>query len=479
MEVPAETVDGMSVVAVRAAAGRAVAHARAGGGPYFLEAITYRYVGHSRSDPGAYRPAGELDAWKERDPIPRLRGELVDAGVDPKAVDAIDGEIETMLEEMTRKGLDGPVPGAPADPGVQRVTPNVLPMPRLSDSMSEATIVGWLKQLGEPFARGEPLVEVETDKATIVYEAEVGRGAGGDPGARGRDRIARRADRPARRGGRCRGDTAALLPEETMRRRRAKPRRPRAVPRPPALPSSERPEPGAIQPRTIDFRTAIREALDEELAADDRVIFFGEDVALAGGVFAVTPGLYEKYGRERVFDTPISELALAGAAFGSAISGLRPVVEIMFGDFLTLVMDSIVNQSTKYWFLSGEQVSVPIVFRSVVGAGGRFGAIHSQMPVSWFMGIPGLKIVTPATPSDAKGLLRSAIRDDNPVLFFEHKRLYGISGDVDGELVPIGVARIAREGTDLTIVSAMNGVHEALKAADLLDADGISSRSSI
>ena len=225
---------------------------------------------------------------------------------------------------------------------------------------------------------------------------------------------------------------------------------------------------------TIDFRTAVREALDEELAADDRVIFFGEDVAIAGGVFAVTTGLYEKYGSERVFDTPISELALAGAAFGAAITGLRPVVEIMFGDFLTLVMDSLVNQSTKYWFLTGEQVSVPLVIRSVVGAGGRFGAIHSQMPVSWFMGVPGLKIVTPQRPADAKGLLRSAIRDDNPVLFFEHKRLYGMIGDVDGELVPIGVARIAREGTDVTIVSAMNGVHEALKAAETLAADGIS-----
>jgi len=223
----------------------------------------------------------------------------------------------------------------------------------------------------------------------------------------------------------------------------------------------------------IDFRTAVREALDEELAADDRVIFFGEDVAVAGGVFAVTPGLYDKYGPERVFDTPISELALAGAAFGAAITGLRPVVEVMFGDFLTLVMDSLVNQSTKYWFLTGEQVSVPIVIRSVVGAGGRFGAIHSQMPVSWLMGVPGLKIVAPAIPSDAKGLLRSAIRDDNPVLFFEHKRLYGVSGDVDGELVPLGVARVAREGSDVTIVSAMNGVHESLKAAESLARDGI------
>ncbi|HEY8409393.1 MAG TPA: alpha-ketoacid dehydrogenase subunit beta [Gaiellaceae bacterium] len=224
---------------------------------------------------------------------------------------------------------------------------------------------------------------------------------------------------------------------------------------------------------TIDFRTALREALDEELAADDRVVFFGEDVAIAGGVFAVTPGLYEKYGPERVFDTPISELALAGAAFGAAITGLRPIVEIMFGDFLTLVMDSIVNQATKYWFLTGEQVPVPLVMRSVVGAGGRFGAIHSQMPASWFMGVPGLKIVAPSNPADAKGLLRSAIRDDNPVLFFEHKRLYGVSGDVDGELVPLGSARVAREGSDMTIVSAMNTVHESLKAADLLVADGI------
>jgi len=167
---------------------------------------------------------------------------------------------------------------------------------------------------------------------------------------------------------------------------------------------------------TVAFRTAIRDALDEELAADERVILFGEDVAVAGGVFATTTGLYEKYGPDRVFDTPISELALAGAAFGSAVTGLRPVIEIMFGDFLTLAMDSLVNQSTKYWFLTQEQVSVPLVIRSVVGAGGRFGAIHSQMPVSWFMGVPGLKIASPSTPADAKGLLKSAIRDDGRAL---------------------------------------------------------------
>jgi acetoin:2,6-dichlorophenolindophenol oxidoreductase subunit beta len=223
----------------------------------------------------------------------------------------------------------------------------------------------------------------------------------------------------------------------------------------------------------VAFRTAIRDALDEELAADDRVILFGEDIAVAGGVFATTTGLYEKYGPERVFDTPISELALAGAAFGSAVTGLRPIIEIMFGDFLTLAMDSLVNQSTKYWFLTQEQISVPLTIRSVVGAGGRFGAIHSQMPVSWFMGVPGVKIVAPSTPADAKALLKGAIRDDNPVLFFEHKRLYALEGEVDGVVAPLGEAAVIREGNDITLVTAMKSVHDALEAADALEQDHI------
>jgi len=224
----------------------------------------------------------------------------------------------------------------------------------------------------------------------------------------------------------------------------------------------------------VAFRTAIRDALDEELAADERVILFGEDIAVAGGVFATTTGLYDKYGAQRVFDTPISELALTGAAFGSAVHGLRPVLEIMFGDFLTLAMDSIVNQSTKYWFLTQEQVSVPLVIRSVVGAGGQFGAIHSQMPVSWLTGIPGLKIVAPSSPADAKALLKGAIRDDNPVLFFEHKRLYALEGEVNGEVGRLGEAAVVRDGTDVTVVTAMKGVHDALEAAAELAKDGIS-----
>lgn len=225
---------------------------------------------------------------------------------------------------------------------------------------------------------------------------------------------------------------------------------------------------------TLPFRTAIRDALDEALAADERVILFGEDVAVAGGVFATTTGLYDKYGPKRVFDTPISELALTGAAFGSAVTGLRPVIEIMFGDFLTLAMDSLVNQSTKYWFLSGESVSVPLVIRSVVGAGGRFGAIHSQMPVSWFMGVPGLKIVAPSTPADAKALLKAAIADDNPVLFFEHKRLYTLEGEVGSADGRLGKAAVVREGSDITLVTAMKSVHDGVAAAEELARDRIS-----
>jgi pyruvate/2-oxoglutarate/acetoin dehydrogenase E1 component len=226
----------------------------------------------------------------------------------------------------------------------------------------------------------------------------------------------------------------------------------------------------------LEFREAIRDALAEELERDERVIVFGEDVAAAGGVFVTTPGLFERFGPERVFDTPISELALAGAAFGSAVCGLRPVIEIMFGDFLPLVMDSVVNQASKYWYISNEQASVPLVVRSAVGAGGRFGAIHSQSPVTWFQAVPGLKVVAPSTPGDAKALLKASVRDDNPVLFLEHKRLYSIKEDIGQrpEVMELGSAAVRREGSDVTLVSCMKGVHDCLAAAELLASDGIS-----
>ena len=225
----------------------------------------------------------------------------------------------------------------------------------------------------------------------------------------------------------------------------------------------------------LEFRDAIRDAIAEELERDPAVVFFGEDVAAEGGVFKVTTELYERFGPERVFDTPISELALAGAAYGAAVTGLRPVIEVMFGDFMGLTMDSLVNQAAKFWYISAEQGSVPLVVRSAVGAGGRLGAIHSQTHGTWFQGVPGLKIAFPSSPAEAKGLLKSAIRDDNPVLFLEHKRLYSVKGPPpEQELVPLGQARIARTGDDLTIVSIGKGVPDALAAADALAAEGVS-----
>ena len=225
----------------------------------------------------------------------------------------------------------------------------------------------------------------------------------------------------------------------------------------------------------LEFRNAIRDALAEEMERDESVVFFGEDVAAAGGVFAVTGGLMERFGRERVFDTPISELALAGAAFGAAATGLRPIFEIMFGDFMALPMDSLVNQAAKYWYISNEQRSIPLVVRSAVGGGGRFGAMHSQIHATWFQGVPGIKIAFPSSPAEAKGLLKGAIRDPNPVVFLEHKRLYSVKGPApeEGEVIPLGEARVARAGSDLTLVSVGKGVPDALAAADELAPHGI------
>jgi pyruvate/2-oxoglutarate/acetoin dehydrogenase E1 component len=226
----------------------------------------------------------------------------------------------------------------------------------------------------------------------------------------------------------------------------------------------------------LEFRTAIRDALAEELERDPSVIFFGEDVAVAGGVFKATPDLYERFGPDRVFDTPISELALAGAAYGAAATGLRPVFEVMFGDFMALPMDSLVNQAAKFWYISKEQRSIPLVVRSAVGAGGRFGAIHSQTHGTWFQGVPGIKIAFPSSPAEAKGLLKGSIRDNNPVIFLEHKRLYSVKGPAptpEQEVIPLGQARIARPGADLTLVTVGKGVSDALEAADELASDGI------
>jgi pyruvate/2-oxoglutarate/acetoin dehydrogenase E1 component len=225
----------------------------------------------------------------------------------------------------------------------------------------------------------------------------------------------------------------------------------------------------------LEFRVALNEAMAEELAADPAVLVIGEDVAAAGGVFKVTEGLVDRFGPDRVVDTPISELALAGAAFGGAIMGLRPVVEIMFGDFIPLVMDGLINQAAKYRYLTGGKHTAPLVVRSAVGAGGRFGAIHSQNPGIWLHGVPGLKVVCPSSPADAKALLRASIRDDDPVLFLEHKRLYRQPFARDpfppaDYRIPLGSGDIVQAGTDLTIVTYGYTVHLAKQAAAGLDA---------
>jgi acetoin:2,6-dichlorophenolindophenol oxidoreductase subunit beta len=223
----------------------------------------------------------------------------------------------------------------------------------------------------------------------------------------------------------------------------------------------------------VSYRQAIRDAIAHEMEADERVVLIGEDVSL-GGVFNVTPELADRFGERRVIDTPISELAFTSAAFGAAVRGLRPVVEIMFGDFLGLVMDTLGNQASKYWYLSNEQASVPLTVRSAVGAGVSFGACHSQTPTGWFMGEPGLRLVAPSTPADAYALTRAAIQDPNPVIVLEHKTLYARKGELNGtDPADLGSAAVRRSGGDLTIAAALAMVDVALEAADQLAGEGV------
>jgi pyruvate/2-oxoglutarate/acetoin dehydrogenase E1 component len=227
--------------------------------------------------------------------------------------------------------------------------------------------------------------------------------------------------------------------------------------------------------REISYAEALNEALWEEMERDDRIIVFGEDVGVFGGVYKVTRGLLEKFGPERVRDTPISEAAIVGAAIGAALAGLRPVAEIMYMDFITIAMDQLVTHAAKIRFMSGGQVSLPMVVRTQYSLGRVHGCQHSQFLASWFLNVPGLKVVLPGTPKDAKGLLKSAIRSDDPVLFVESGVLYGWKGPVpEGEyLIPIGKADVKRKGSDLTIVAFSRTVREALAAADTLAAEGV------
>src|SRR4030088_241305 len=231
-----------------------------------------------------------------------------------------------------------------------------------------------------------------------------------------------------------------------------------------------------IADRELTFAQAIREALAEEMRRDAKVCIMGEDVAEAGTPFKVLSGLVEEFGKERVLDPPIAEAGFTGLAVGAAMTGLRPVVDIMFGDFLTLTMDQMVNQAAKVHYMSGGHWKVPMVMRTTLGATRRSAAQHSQSLHAWFSHVPGLKVVLPSTPYDAKGLLKTAIRDDNPVVFFEDKMMYKTKGPVpEGDYtIPFGVADIKREGTDITIVGTRSIVQVALGAAELLEKIGVS-----
>ena len=228
--------------------------------------------------------------------------------------------------------------------------------------------------------------------------------------------------------------------------------------------------------REITFAEAVREALAEEMRRDSRVCIFGEDVAEAGTPFKVLSGLVEEFGTQRVIDTPISEAGLTGLAVGAAMTGMRPVVDIMFGDFITLTMDQMVNQAAKVHYMSGGKWKVPMVMRTTLGAARRSAAQHSQSLHAWFSHVPGLKVVMPSTPYDAKGLLKTAIRDENPVVFFEDKMSYKLKGLVPTEeyTIPFGIADIKREGSDITIVGTSSMVQVALGAAAQLEKIGIS-----
>ncbi|HYA64184.1 MAG TPA: alpha-ketoacid dehydrogenase subunit beta [Candidatus Sulfotelmatobacter sp.] len=228
--------------------------------------------------------------------------------------------------------------------------------------------------------------------------------------------------------------------------------------------------------RELTFALAVREALAEEMRRDDRVCILGEDVAEAGTPFKVLSGLVEEFGTSRVIDTPISEAGFTGIGVGAAMTGMRPVIDIMFGDFLTLTMDQLVNQAAKVHYMSGGKWKVPMVLRTTLGATRRSAAQHSQSLHAWLSHVPGLKVVMPSTPYDAKGLLKSAIRDDNPVIFFEDKMMYKQKGPVPAEdyTLPLGVADVKRAGKDITLVATSSMVEVALGAATLLEKAGIS-----
>jgi 2-oxoisovalerate dehydrogenase E1 component len=367
--IPARTIDGNDVLAVRAAVQEAAQRARCGGGPTLIEAITWRRDEHSmRANLPGYRSPQDEAAWEARDPLERGATLLAEAGVSPSWFDAVRAQVERELAQAEAFG------GASAEPAA-----------------------------------------ADLDDATVTA--------------------------------------------------------PHAAAAEPAL------WPGAAGGRKLAFAEAIREALALEMERDPRVFVLGEDVGRIGGIFAVTRGLLDRFGPERLRDTPISEQAIALAAVGAAIRGLRPVAEVQIFDFVTLMMDALVNQAAKYRFMLGGAPTVPMVLRGPTGGGVRLAAQHSQSLESWLMHVPGLVVLAPSNPYDAKGLMLAALRDDNPVVFLEHKLAYLAPAQPVPEgdyVVPIGRAVIRRMGTHCTVVATLAMVDKALSAANKLQQEGIS-----
>ncbi|MCL4505777.1 MAG: pyruvate dehydrogenase complex E1 component subunit beta [Chloroflexi bacterium] len=375
--IPGVVVDGMNVLDVRGAVKQAVDRARKGEGPTLIEAKTYRYYGHSHSDPRAYRTKEEEAAWKKRDPVNALRDGLVAMGwLSEAEFDKMDETVQAKIETAVKFATTSPEPNA--------------------DQLYT-----------DVFA---PARTTQTDLATDQ---------------------------------RLRAEIKA--------------------------------DPGKF--KQVTYAQAISDALREEMTRDERVFCLGEDIGLYGGAYGATRGLFEKFGKWRVLDTPISEASIAGAAVGAAMAGMRPVSEIMYVDFTPLAMDQLANQGAKNRYMFGGKTSVPMVVRTEGGAGRAIAAHHSQSLESLWTHFPGIYVVMPSTPYDVKGLLKAAIRDDNPVMFIEHKMLYKEKGPVPDEdyIIPLGVADIKRPGTpgDITIVTYSRMVLRSLEAADILAKEGI------
>ncbi|MFU8883044.1 MAG: pyruvate dehydrogenase complex E1 component subunit beta [Rhodobacterales bacterium] len=354
-------------------------------------------------------------------------------------------------------------------------------MPALSPTMEEGTLAKWLVKAGDTVKAGDILAEIETDKATMEFEAV-------DEGVIGKLLVAEGTE-----GVKVNTAIAVMLEDgESAQEAEAAPKKAPETPAaakaeapaqkapPPAAPKAARMQadwPEGTETRKQTVREALRDAMSEEMRRDPNVFLMGEEVAEYQGAYKISQGMLDEFGPKRVIDTPITEHGFAGIAVGASFGGLRPIVEFMTFNFAMQAIDQIINSAAKTLYMSGGQMGAPMVFRGPNGAAARVGAQHSQDYAAWYASIPGLKVVMPYSAADYKGLMKTAIRDPNPVIFLENEILYGRSFDVpvlDDYTVPFGKAKIWREGTDVTIVSFGIGMTYALEAAERLEKDGIS-----